>query len=366
MTATTESPSPPARIAEPGEGVSLAELQLAARNSGLPLEALRYETTPLGLHYLLVHYDIPHLDPTTWRLAVRGHVERPQELDLPALRARPAVTRAVTLECAGNGRAALEPRSVSQPWLDEAVGTMRWTGTPLAPLLQECGLRDGAVEVVFTGADRGYERGVEQTYARSLPLAEALREEVMLVWAANDIDLPPQHGAPVRLVVPGWYGMAHVKWLTSVEVVDRPFEGYQQVTAYRLKADPAERGEPVTRIRPRALMAPPGIPDFMSRTRFVEAGEQVLRGRAWSGQAEVVGVDVSTDDGATWQEAELAPAADRWAWRGWRYAWSAAPGTYRLRCRARDAAGTVQPLQQEWNVQGMANNSAQRVTVVVR
>ncbi|RJK96460.1 sulfite oxidase [Vallicoccus soli] len=366
MTATTQSPSPAARVAAPGEGVSLAELQLAARNSGLPLEALRYEITPLGLHYLLTHYDIPYVDPVTWRLTVGGRVERPFEVDLPALRSRSAVTRAVTLECAGNGRAALEPRPVSQPWLNEAVGTMRWTGTPLAPLLEEAGVLDGAVEVVFTGADRGLERGVEQTYARSLPLAEALREEVMLVWAVNDVDLPPQHGAPVRLVVPGWYGMAHVKWLRSVELVDRPFEGYQQATAYRIKEDPAERGEPVTRIRPRALMVPPGVPDFMSRTRFVDAGEVLLAGRAWSGQGEVVGVDVSTDDGATWQEAELGPAGDRWAWRAWVVAWDAAPGTHHLRCRARDASGAVQPLQQAWNVQGMANNSAQRVAVVVR
>src|SRR5215217_5083674 len=239
--------------------ITLEELQLAARNHALPLEALRYPITPIGLHYLLTHFDIPFVDPTTWRLEVGGLVERPVTLSLDELRARPARTLAVTLECAGNGRALTTPRASSQPWLLEAVGTAEWTGTPLAPLLAEAGLAEEAVDVAFTGADHGIERGVEQDYARGLALADAMGEDVLLAYEMNGSPLPPQHGAPVRLVAPGWYGMAQVKWLREITVLEQPFDGFQNVVAYRLKqAD--EDGEPVTRIRPRALLQPPGFP----------------------------------------------------------------------------------------------------------
>src|SRR5918911_2960353 len=143
-------------------GITLDELALATRNHGMPLEALRYDVTPLGLHYLLTHYDIPAVDPATWRLEIGGSVDRPLSLSLDDLRARDAVTMPVTLECAGNGRARLEPRPLSQPWLTEAVGNAEWTGVPLAPLLAEAGLRDDAIELVFTGADRGIEGDIEQ------------------------------------------------------------------------------------------------------------------------------------------------------------------------------------------------------------
>src|SRR4051812_6089958 len=187
----------------------------------------------------------------------------------------------VTLECAGNGRARLEPHVVSQPWLSEAVGTGEWGGTPLAPLLEEAGVAPGAGEGLFAGADRGLEAGVEQAYERSLPLAEALRPEVLLAWELNGAPLPPQHGFPLRLVVPGWYGMASVKWLERVSLLDRPFDGYQQSRSYRLRQAEDEDGEALDRMRPRALMIPPGVPDFLTRGRVVDAGQCLLEGRAW-------------------------------------------------------------------------------------
>jgi sulfane dehydrogenase subunit SoxC len=163
----------------------LEELQLAARNHGMPLETLRDPITPVGLHYLLVHYDIPAVDPAAWRLAVGGRVARPRSLGLEEIRALPSLEVTVTMECAGNGRARVSPRPLSQPWLDEAIGTARWRGAPLGPLLTECGLRDDALEVVFAGLDRGTEDGVEQYYARSLPLAEALGGEVVLAYRST-------------------------------------------------------------------------------------------------------------------------------------------------------------------------------------
>ena len=346
-------------------GISTDELRLALRNSGMPLEALRWPITPLGLHYLLIHYDIPAVDAAAWRLELGGAVERPLALSLDELQRRETVTVPVTMECAGNGRARLEPRPVSQPWLTEAVGTAAWTGTPLAPLLHEAGVGAGAIEVLFTGLDRGVEGGVPQAYERSLPLAEALEAGAILAWGIGDAPLPPQHGFPLRLVVPGWYGMTNVKWLRAITLLDAPFEGYQQARGYRMRRSEDEVGEPVTRMLPRALMTPPGVPDFLTRRRFVEAGDQRLEGRAWSGRGPIERVEVSTDGGESWADAELGDAPGPHAWRGWSYGWRAEPGDHVLACRATDAAGNVQPLEPEWNLGGYANNAVQRIDVEV-
>ena len=246
----------------------------------------------------------------------------PLELSIADLKARPSVTTTVTMECAGNGRARLSPRPISQPWLGEAVGTAEWTGTPLRPLLEEAGPLDEAVELVFAGADRGIQKEIEHDYERSLPIADALRDEVLLAYEMNGAPLPPQHGFPLRLVVPGWYGMTSVKWLTRITAVREPFEGFQQL-AYRYRQEPEDDGTPVTRMDPRSLMIPPGIPDFLTRSRIVDAGHHVLRGRAWSGWGPIERVEVSADGGSTWATAELGDAVSPYAWRSWSFDWDA-------------------------------------------
>jgi DMSO/TMAO reductase YedYZ molybdopterin-dependent catalytic subunit len=348
------------------EGVSLQELQLATRNHGMPLEALRYSVTPIGLHYLLIHYDIPMTDPDEWRLRVDGYVEHELVLSISDLRAMPSTTRVLTMECAGNGRALLAPRPSSQPWLVEAVGTGEWTGVELQHLLMAAGLQHAAVEVLFTGADRGVEGGVEQWYQRSLSVRDAVASGALLAYDLNGAQIPPQHGFPLRLVVPGWYGMTNVKWLSAITAIDTTFDGYQQTVGYRVRADDEDPGTPVTRMVPRALLCPPGVPDFFSRARTVDTGECVLMGRAWSGAAPVANVEVSVDGGENWSSARLDDedaVAGRWI--GWSFAWRAQPGDYELCCRATDAAGTPQPLAQQWNVGGYANNAVHRVPVRV-
>lgn len=333
-------------------GIGLDELGLAARNHGFPLEMLREPITPVGLHYLLIHFDIPAVNG--WELAVGE-----QRFTLDELRERERRTMPVTFECAGNGRALLGgDRAASQPWLNEAIGTAEWTGTPLAPLLREAGIAD-APELVFTGADRGVQGGVEHDYERSLSREEALADDVLLVYEMNGLPLPPQHGYPLRLVVPGWYGMTNVKWLVRITPTETPFAGWQQTDAYVID------DVPVQRMLPRALMIPPGIPDFLSRERIVENGPHVLEGRAWSGKGAIERVEVSDDNGATWADAELGEPIGVHAWCGWRFVWEARPGEHVLCCRATDSAGNAQPLVGEWNHGGYSNNAVQRVRVKV-
>jgi DMSO/TMAO reductase YedYZ molybdopterin-dependent catalytic subunit len=346
---------------------SAVELALATRNHGMPLEALRYDLTPVGLHYLLIHFDIPQVDAETWRLEIGGEVRNPLSLSLDDVKQRPKASRACTLECAGNGRARLSPRPLSQPWLEEAVGNAEWTGTPLAPLLEEAGVEDAAVEVLFTGLDRGIQGEVEHAYERSLPLDEAARPDVLLAYEVNGQPLPPQHGFPLRLIVPGWYGMTHVKWLERITILSEPFEGYQQAQQYRTKQSEEELGDAVTRMLPRSLLIPPGIPDFPDRQRFLAPGPCTLEGRAWSGHGPVTRVEVSVDGGQTWTDATLDEPTGEFGWRRWTYEWDEVePGEYELCSRATDAAGNVQPLDSEWNYGGYVNNAVQRVLVTVR
>lgn len=342
---------------------SLEEVALAARNSGMPLEGLRHDVTPLGMHYVLIHFDIPELAPAAWQLEIVGRVERPARLALRDLQALPQRTVRATLECAGNGRAQMSPRYPSVPWIEEGVSTADWTGTPLAGVLEAAGLRPDAREIVFWGADRGIDRGVEHAFARSLAPADALRGEVLLAWAMNGQPLAPPHGAPLRLVVPGWYGMASVKWLVRVEVIDRAFDGVQQAHGYHFRQATGQRGLPCTRMRVNSLLAPPGIPDFYTRARVLAAGHVEIQGRAWSGEAPVARVELGVD--GEWRNARLEAAPALHAWQRWTADWDAGPGEHELACRATDAAGRVQPLEPPWDVSGFGNNAVQKVRVRV-
>src|SRR5215213_6672402 len=344
------------------------EVKSALRNAGMPLEGLRYPITPIGMHFHLIHFDIPSIDLNTYELIIEGRVRHPLRLTLDDIKARPAVTMPVMMECAGIGRAHLSPRPLSAPWHDEAIGCAQWTGTPLRPIIEEVGLLDDAVEILFSGHDRGIDHDVEHDYERSLPLEEAMREEVILAYEMNGQPLPPQHGAPLRLIVPEWYGMASVKWLKRIKAIGEPFDGFQQGNKYRYKQSEDEKGTPVTRQRPRAIMRPPGIPSQLGRSRYVKAGPVSIEGRAWSGFGLVERVEFSSNGGRTWDDAVLGEPVGRYGWRAWSYEWDAwEPGEYELCTRATDAAGNTQPLDasEVWNVGTYGINTVQRVPVFV-
>jgi len=357
--------APPVREHSSGP-FSRDEVQLANRNPGTLLESLRHDLTPTGLHYLLIHFDVPFVSSEAeWGLSVSGLVNTSLNLTIDDLRKLPERSLTVTLECAGNGRAGITPRSQSQPWNHEGVGTAKWTGTPLKGLLEQAGLADNATTVVFYGQDRGFARGIEHDYGRSLTPEQALDDDVLLVWAMNDQPLLPQHGFPLRLIVPGWYGMASVKWLDRIEITDQPFDGYQQVGTYVYRKDREEPGEPITSILVRSLMVPPGLPDVYTRARLVDQGPQKLYGRAWSGSGtQIERVEVAVD--GEWRDATLDPPLGPYAWRGWQFDWQATSGEHELMCRATDANGAVQPLEAEFDYGGFGNNSVQRVAITVR
>jgi DMSO/TMAO reductase YedYZ molybdopterin-dependent catalytic subunit len=365
MTAASPLPALPKRSHTDGPFFR-EEVRLANRNHGILLETLRHDVTPAGLHYLLIHFDVPYVPtPDTWSLSINGRVRTPIKLSLADIKARPQKTLRVTLECAGNGRSLVEPRWPSMPWSECAVGTSEWTGTPLKPILETAGLLDDCRDVVFHGTDRGVD-DIEHNYARALTPALALSDDVLLVTGMNGQPLLPQHGFPLRLIVPGWYGMASVKWLSRIEAIDHVFKGHQQVGTYIYRQSADDPGVPVTTIRVKSLMVPPGIPDWYSRRRLVDAGRVEVTGRAWTG-AGVPIAKVEFADGDRWQPAELSAApASKYAWREWRTTWAATPGTHMLRCRATDANGDVQPIAPRFDRGGFGNNAAHTVEVFVR
>jgi DMSO/TMAO reductase YedYZ molybdopterin-dependent catalytic subunit len=194
-------------------------------------------------------------------------------------------------------------------------------------------------------------------------LREIAELDVLLVHEMNGAPLLPQHGAPLRIIVPGWYGMASVKWLSKIEAIDAPYQGFQQVQTYRYRDHADDPGRPVTSIRVKSLMVPPGIPDWTTRKRYVAPGSVEILGRAWSGKAPIERVEFGA--GGDWQEATVTPGEGPHAWSKWAVIWQAAPGEYQLRCRATDAAGNTQPLTARWDARGFGNNAAQTVEVCV-
>ena len=362
MSTTTASPT-----ALPG-GVAHDPRLVVVKSEPLNAEAPLTEQigliTPTPLFYVRCNFPIPRVTVADWRLRIEGEVERPYELTYEELRSLRSRSVLVTLECAGNGRSGLQPPASGEQWQYGAVSTAEWTGVPLATVLEAAGLTGRAREIVIEGADRGtVETGEgEISFARGLTLDKALHPDTVLAYAMNGEPLTAYHGFPMRLIVPGWYGMASVKWVRRISAIAGSFDGYYQRDRYII--DHPERDEttvaPLNAMRVRSIITAPGPHDVLPR------GPHRLRGLAWSGEAPVTRVDVSVDGGATWQPAEFANDVERYTWRRWEYAWEATmPGPASLRSRAFDAAGREQPAEPEWNRLGYANNAIQSVPVTV-
>lgn len=344
------------------ESLCLVPLTDRPFNAETPLAALQENVTPNHLFYVRNHFDVPNISAEQWRLSIGGAVHDPLTLSLSQLQTLSHETLHVTLECAGNGRTAMTPRPPGTPWGVGAVGSARFTGTPLRRLLERVAPVDNAVEVLFVGADCGVgKHGEPETYARSLPLDAALHPDTLLAWRMNDAALTPEHGYPLRLLAPGWYGMASVKWVKEIKVLTRPFDGFFQTSEYVFRdARGIPDGAPVTRMRVRALIAHPLDGATLS------CGAITVHGVAWSGAGSIRCVEVSFDGGAHWQAAQIEGESSQYAPQRWRATWRpASNGAHTLIARAIDSAGNTQPHEPLWNRLGYANNNVHRVSVVV-
>jgi DMSO/TMAO reductase YedYZ molybdopterin-dependent catalytic subunit len=335
------------------------EVQQRPPNAEAPFEALHEHPTPRGLFYLRCNFDIPLLDAGSYALEIGGAVDRTARIGLDALQQAATTPLECTLECAGNGRTAMDPVPEGTPWGLGAISSARFRGVPLCDVLAPLGVSPGAREILFVGHDSGAvgSGGIEH-FARSLPLEEALREDVILAWEMNGQPLTAEHGAPLRLVVPGWYGIASVKWLSRIDVLERPFEGHFQKDRYVYRGDPFDAdGTPVTRMRVRSLILEPRAGASAAAGRPVE-----IRGLAISGSAPIATVDVRIDDG-DWQPATLEPQASPYLHAYWSFTLPAArAGAVRVTARATDGAGNHQPLDTVSNLLGYGNNAAHAVT----
>ena len=332
-----------------------------ALNCETPPALLGGEVTPTAQFYRRSHFPTPVLDPSKWRLDVRGMVRRPLSLSLHHLTQLPAETSVVTLECAGNGRTLFRPQAPGVQWGFGATGTAEWTGPLLADVLARAGVEPDACEVVFGGADRGMVDGLAQSirFERSLPLRDAMDAGALLAYAMNGHPLPLRHGYPLRLVVPGWYAVASVKWLTDIRVVAEPFSGFFQDThyVYEWNRGGNRAREPIRLMQVRAVITRPATGQELA------CGTVIVRGVAWSGAAPIARVEVSVADGA-WQKARLIGMPATSGWQQWEFLASSLPsGETRIRARASDLAGRVQPDQPEWNALGYAANFIHEVRV---
>lgn len=322
-------------------------------NAETPLARQVGAITPASRHYVRDHFAIPEAPE---HLRIDGAVRTPVQLGVDDVRSLPPRSLVVTLECAGNGRAFLDPPVAGEQWGTGAVGTAEWTGAPLRAVLEIAGPLASAVEVLCVGADAGAPVGVGAriAYERSLPIADALGDDVLVAYAMNGDDLPVEHGAPLRLIVPGWYGMASVKWLARLRLLERAFEGFFQTKRYVVG------DRPLREIAARALITWPTEGARMAARPFV------ARGYAWSGRGDLARVEVSSDGGRSWRDATLGDALSRYAWREWHAAIApAGESDLALLARAITSDGAAQPLTEVRNAQGYQNNAVRPVRVAI-
>jgi DMSO/TMAO reductase YedYZ molybdopterin-dependent catalytic subunit len=356
-------------------GGQAAPLRLIPRtenplNLETPLAALDRFVTPNDLFYVRNHFPAPTVDANTWRLRVEGAVERALTLTLDEIRRLESRTVPATLECAGNSRGSLTPNVRGLQWGNGAVSNAEWTGVPLIDILNRAGIRPDAVDIVLEGADRGEIAAEPRSpgvihYARSVPIAKARQRDVLLAHRMNNAELPANHGFPLRAVVPGWYGMASIKWLTKITVVDRPFNGYFQSLDYSVfeRRQGLVTVTPLSEMQVKALIAMPAAMERIAPNTACR-----VHGAAWTGASEISRVEVSSDQGRTWSAARLLEKPRAHCWRLWEFPWRspAQAGRVSLMARATDARGHTQPMQRDADRRNYMINHVLPVEVDVR
>jgi DMSO/TMAO reductase YedYZ molybdopterin-dependent catalytic subunit len=339
-------------------------------NMEFPFSGLDQLFTPNEKFYIRSHFAAPTIEATAWRLKVEGAVEKQLELSLDDIKAMPSQKQAALLECAGNGRGFLVPKVTGVSWELGAVSTAEWTGVPVSAILEKAGLKKEVADIVFEGADAGEVKADPKSpgkinFARGLSVEKAIKPEVLLAYRMNDEALPISHGYPLRLIVPGWYGMASVKWLTRIVAMDKPFQGFYQTTSYSIfeRRNGLPTMVPLTEISVKSEIARPAMYEVVSANTTYK-----MHGAAWSGESEVTKVEVSTDGGKTWAEAKLKNKHVPFAWRLWEQDWKTPKEIGRFTCmsRATDKKGRTQPMERNPDLGSYAISHVLPIDVMVR
>ncbi|AFM40451.1 sulfite oxidase-like oxidoreductase [Desulfosporosinus acidiphilus SJ4] len=343
----------------------LVPCQVLPENLESPINNVLTWVTPNDLFYVRTHLSYPTINLQSWTLSIGGEVERSLGFSFKQLKEMPQVDRSVTIECSGNKRAMFEPPVPGEQWGIGAVGNVKWTGVPLAFILDQIKPKDNAVEIVFTGADSGIRPDMDTpvNFERSLPMNKELLGECLLALKMNDEPIPHKHGFPLRLIVPGWYGMAHVKWVTKINLIASPFQGPFQAIDYVYITNEGDYSNavPVTEMKVNSIITWP------SKGEIIHKGQHSIRGLAWTGKGTISKVEVSVDNGMTWNLANItSPEHKEYTWTFWEYTWNIInPGHYFVLARAHDSNGNVQPKAALWNAKGYGNNSIHTVTITV-
>jgi DMSO/TMAO reductase YedYZ molybdopterin-dependent catalytic subunit len=333
-------------------------------NKELPLTMPTERITPVPLFYRRNHMPYPIVELHKWHLSVEGCIKSPLRLNYSDLLRLPKITLPVTLECAGNKRALWDPKTQGEQFALGAISNAIWTGVPLNTVLDVADVKPEAMEIVFEGMDVGFRTDMPDvlSYSRSLPLTKAMHPDTLLALYMNFEPLSVEHGCPVRLIVPGWYAMASVKWLRRIVVMDHPFDGPFQTRDYVLLTEPHDyvNAVPVTEIQVNSSISYP------LDQQVIRRGRHYVYGIAWSGSTRVESISVSTDGGYHWRPAICLDSKQQYSWRRWVFQWNVQhPGEYTIMSRATDELGATQPLRALWNVKGYMNNSIHTVKVYI-
>jgi sulfite oxidase len=354
-------------IAAPRDVVKTGMIVRSARPEDLemPLSGFADYITPVEHFFVRTHVYVPKVELASWRLKIDGEVGSPLTLTMEDLRRMPAVELVAVTECAGNGRVFYDPPVPGLQWSTGSVGNGRWRGVRLADLLKRGGIKPSAVEVLFDGAD--VPLGTMQDFRRSITVKKALDPNTLLAYEMNGETLPVKHGFPLRVIASGWASDSWVKWVTSITVLDKEFDGFWMKNAYRRpdfpvepgSAVPPEKMKPVTSLHVKSVIASP-----LDHTGASPGTPVTISGVAWSGDSgPVTSVQVSTDNGRSWRLANLhSDQFSEFGWRQWEYPWTPErEALYTIMARASDAGGNTQPLNQEWNPSGYGWNVAPRI-----
>jgi sulfite oxidase len=332
-----------------------------------PVALLNSFITPNDLFYVRSHIPIPQIDAASWSLKIGGEVNSPIALSLDELKKLPAVTITTTLECAGNGRAFFEPAVAGIQWEKGAVGTARFTGARLSDVLKKAGVKTSGVNVEMHAADRP--PGTMPAFVRQVPMAKAMHPDTLIAWDMNGELIPLVHGAPLRAVIPGWEGAYSIKWLNALNVLAKDSESFWVATGYRYPnrrvapgaAVDAKDMLPLTGLVVKSLITSP------ANGASVPVGKVAVGGFAWAGEENITKVDVSLDNGATWQAARLTGEQARFTWRRFEFEFNATrPQSQLILSRATDARGNMQPAVSQWNPSGYLWNQYDSVRVEVK